>query len=54
MDSESDSSRMLKRLYRSHMHDAALDEVGAEDLKFGVSVFRIYIPSWKHTLDSIA
>ena len=27
MDSESDSSRMLKRLYRSHMHDAALDEV---------------------------
>lgn len=29
-------------------------EVGAEDLKFGVSVFRIYIPSWKHTLDSIA
>ena len=27
MDSESDSSRMLKRLHRSHMHDAALDEV---------------------------
>ena len=27
MDSEGDSSRMLKRLYRSHMHDAALDEV---------------------------
>lgn len=27
MDSESDSSRMLKRLHRSHMNDAALDEV---------------------------
>ena len=27
MDSESDSSRMLKRLHRSHMRDAALDEV---------------------------
>ncbi|MBL6801301.1 MAG: DUF389 domain-containing protein [Synechococcus sp. BS307-5m-G37] len=27
MDSESDSSRMLQRLHRSHMRDAALDEV---------------------------